>query len=661
MSRKMLIFLAVICLAGAQATLSNAAFRIQPGPAELSAGEKAIRADPEARVQHGVILLLEMEHDDPVSGFSKFSYHMRAKILSNAARSLGDVEVPMDSRRGYLRKFWARTIHPDGRVDELEKEDLQEQTVVRSQGAERRVLKGAMPGLEPGCVIDYGWVIQTPGGRFFRRIPLQRRWPIRELRYRWLPSGRFPSQYYLRRRPGLEIEVKRERQAILIEAAGLPPVIDEPWGPPEDLLRAGVILYYSFGASDSAEDQEKYWDDMAQDEERDLAEFLKRDRLLKETLASMNLAPQAPLHEKLAAVYDWIGKEIRNLALRSAEEREAEAEEEDEDRKDRASVVLETKEGWPYQMEYLFIGFARALGATAHVVRVPDRTEGYWDKGLLSRGQFSGRVVALWGPGQSVENAIFADLGSGLPYGMVPWWFAPARALMATEEGARDVILRTSDPRRNVLETRVSVDLGAPEGIPVARWTVKGSGHRGNRTRRGLIRRSSREREERLQELCGASGELEILSAESPGLEIPGGEYALECEGEMTGLDGEVGLPILSMGLEGPWIPDLPEFPSEEREHPVVFNYPWIDISVIDVKAPEGYAMEKLPEPVTVQGPFGSYAMGITRTPGGARIERAFAVVRLTVKPEDYGELRGFIQRAASADRARLAFKREGE
>ena len=54
--------------------------------------------------------------------------------------------------------------------------------------------------------------------------------------------------------------------------------------PPDDVVRAQAQLFYSALTEDA--DPNAFWDDLAGDEERAIQEFLKDDKLLKETLAA---------------------------------------------------------------------------------------------------------------------------------------------------------------------------------------------------------------------------------------------------------------------------------------------------------------------------------------------------------------------------------------
>src|SRR6185503_1915934 len=95
----------------------------------------------------------------------------------------------------------------------------------------------------------------------------------------------------------------------------------------------------------------------------------------------------ATVEDKLKAAYAWLDQNVENTLTKSAEEEEA-AGQNDDDAANSAKAVLKAKEGSPRQIDFLFAGMARALGAEANVAFADDRTDRFWNKSLKSIGQF---------------------------------------------------------------------------------------------------------------------------------------------------------------------------------------------------------------------------------------------------------------------------------
>jgi hypothetical protein len=132
---------------------------IAPGPTVMSPDEIALAADPSRGLEHAAILVEEVLRVDGSIG-TELTVHARAKILSNEGRELANVKIPFVKGSSHLRKWWGRVIFPDGRVLELPQSRLEEQAVLRSDERNVSAMAAALPGVEPGCVIDYGFVIR---------------------------------------------------------------------------------------------------------------------------------------------------------------------------------------------------------------------------------------------------------------------------------------------------------------------------------------------------------------------------------------------------------------------------------------------------------------------------------------------------------------------
>ena len=430
--------------------------------------------------------------------------------------------------------------------------------------------------------------------------------------------------------------------------------------PPTSVVRAEALLYYSgFFLSKTNTDPNAFWKDVVRDEEERLTTFIKENGPFDDSIAAMKLAGDAKLFDKLHVAYAWLGAHRRNAMLGTSEESEAEAEADDEHgrKKSHAPEPYEKRLLEPWKIAAEYVGIARALGAEAHMILAPDRRDRYWDPGLLSEGQLDERLVEVRSPGDPDDRAIVVAPGWGLPFGVLPYWMAPSKGLLVTKEGGRDDVLRGTDPRLNVLETRASIALDDAGGARAA-WTTTGAGQRGFREIRRLRVSSPENRKKALDDLCGASASLDVSKAEAPALDDVNAAYRLECEGHEAVPGAGEGREELAVRFDGAWIPDVPLFASPTRAFPIVFDYPWIDIASIEVVAPKGYAPSPSPTPVKIESAFGSYALSVTATDRGYEVHRAFAMVSATIKSEAYDALRKFLEQVRVTDRTAVVFRR---
>jgi len=657
-----------VVLAAALAVLFSASvavaargeFKVGPGATTMSDEEKAIVADPARGMEHGVILLEEVQRDERLGTATEVRYHLRAKIFSSEGPSLGDVEIPFNARTGELRDWWANVLLPDGTRAVLKKEELKVQDVTKTHTSGERVLKGTLPGVGPGCVIDYGYTYWASGFEGMTRIDLQRTWPLREFRYRWYPYPNLQSSLRLTRTDPFDVKAEQGASDYTIVGKDLPAVLDEPYMPASNAVRAQLILYY-LGAM-HVQTSKEFWDAQAKDLSRTLA-FFTSDRDVRDLITAMKMPADQDLGTRLRAAYDWLGVHLRRRDTLNAaeEERTAEADITARSRNRDTRIksgreLLAAQAGLDWQITYLFLNVAKALGAEAYEVLATDRTERFWDPHLLTTEQFDSSLAAVRAPGEPDERFVFLAPASGLSYGQVPWWLTGANGWMATPRGGREIKLRASPIRENSVDARAAIRFD-PDGAARSVWTESATGQEQYLEWRALRRMDPEERQKRLDLLCGSSARFEITKAAGPDPNETTAAFHLECEGELTGLaPGE--LSTYSLSPEGPWNEWMPDLTASSRTHPVVFEYPRMSHTVIDVAAPPGFTTGPAPPPVTIETDFAVFTATFVAAPSGFKVERDVQFAALLIMPDEYPKLRDFLLSVRAADRTPLPFTR---
>ncbi len=622
--------------------------------------EDAIVADPAAGAEHAVILAEEIGQDDAIGVLSRTTYHRRAKILSNEGRHLADIEIPLYSKEGSVKEWWGRTILPDGRTFETSEAELQEQSVLRKGWKEEiRLLKASLRGVEPGAVIDYGYVLRDVNARFLRRVPLQLSWPVRSFTYWWRPRL---TQWgfgtcHLNLPTRLHVKCSMVDATYIVRGQDLPPIVEEPWMPPDAEVRAAAIFYYTYFSQGVAH----FWKLAAIHLEEEVARFLKPETKIHQAITEMDLPADDGIEARLRAAFDWIGANVRNTGLLTAEEIEALSVKSDKkDGKADAEKILSVREASPWELDLLFLGIARSLGAEAHVVLTSERRKGGWEPNLLVLDQFSESLVTVREPGAPPGTAVLLDPGSGLPYGEIPWWTSGTKGFLVDPSEWREVKIPHSEADSNVSETRAEMTLAESGDLWEVRWSRTATGQHWLDERRTLRQLSLAERSERLAEHCGANGEFEIVSAVAPGLDDLGKPFQLRCEGELFLAEALGTSEELALHADGAWIEDLPEFTSQTRVHPLVFSFPRVDTTVLEVSAPRGFSAVDPPDPVSIDSLFGLFTRTVSRTDDGYRVERSLTLRLQDLPAHSYDGLRRFLDRVRLADRTPLRFSAKG-
>lgn len=609
--------------------------RIEPGPSFITGEEKAIGPDPGAGIEHGVILIDETQLNDAYGANVERRSHVRAKILSNEARDMADVEILLRPDEK-ITGWWGKTLLPDGTVLELPESELVEQPIARLGRWRVRAFKGALPGVVPGSVIDYGYTVK---GEYFyktREIVAQRRWPVRRFRYRWKPLNHLPAAYRIYGPEGLDVTASRNVSTVLVTARDLPPVPVEPYMPPAHEVRLSVMLYY-LAPGDNFKGFWKQISKRVEEESRG-----GYDDVVEDALSGIDVDPKAPLAGKLEAAYGWIAEHVRNPLIEAAgKPREASTE------------ALGSMES----IDRLFIHVARRLGAEAHVVLAPDRTRHYWDTGLKTGRQFDTTLVAVRAPGARDEEAILVDPSSGLAFGEIPWWVSGANGLLADVKNPRAIFLPPADPHSNRRSVTVDIHFTGDGSKLIADWTSTAKGQTGLAELQTLSGLPEDEYQRGLESLCGSGPDTEVTEVEHSVI-FPPLRSGLACTSQHD--SGAAGASIGRYHLRwiGPWIHPLPHLPSGPRTHPVVFDFSRIDVVELTVAPPPGFRPGGTAVVRDFSGPYGKYRLEISRDATGYTVKRALALLALAVPAAEYDALLTFLAKVRRADSTVLEFER---
>src|SRR5258708_21782341 len=124
-------------------------------PAELASKTPVVDKDADAEA-----IFWEVRVADEIEGGSArkvLSHYIRIKIFTDRGReSQSRIDIPFTSGAS-IKDVFARTVKPDGSTIEVKKEDVYERTIVKTGGLRVKVKSFALPGVEPGAIIEYRW------------------------------------------------------------------------------------------------------------------------------------------------------------------------------------------------------------------------------------------------------------------------------------------------------------------------------------------------------------------------------------------------------------------------------------------------------------------------------------------------------------------------
>src|SRR5215210_4809394 len=215
-------------------------------PTQLALKSSTVEKDADAEG-----LFWEVRIDDNPEGDLIFTHYLRVKVFTERGReSQSKIDLPFGKLFGSnikIKDIAARTIKPDGTIVELKKEDVFERDVIKASGVKMKAKSFAMPSVEPGSIIEYRWrEVRANQWANYVRLQFQRDIPVQTVKY-YLKPYPFPglSMRAQMFRGTLPPIVKEKNGFYSATMTNLPAYHQEPHMPPEDEVRAWMLIYYT--------------------------------------------------------------------------------------------------------------------------------------------------------------------------------------------------------------------------------------------------------------------------------------------------------------------------------------------------------------------------------------------------------------------------------
>jgi transglutaminase-like putative cysteine protease len=224
-------------------------------PAELLAAATAASATDDGRPV--AVLFLENRYSFDEAGrlshTSRMVYRIKSASADASWSEAGIGWLPWHQQRPRMR---ARVVTPDGQEHRLDPKVLEQSTVGGGDPemfSERQVLRGPLPAIGPGAVVEEEEIVEDSAPAFERgtleRQRLGMNVPVRHARVVLEAPAAMPLRYVVELPP---ITPRREtssgRQRLVFEVRDLPPLVPPPPGlPPEAPRQPGIA--FANGAS----------------------------------------------------------------------------------------------------------------------------------------------------------------------------------------------------------------------------------------------------------------------------------------------------------------------------------------------------------------------------------------------------------------------------
>jgi hypothetical protein len=575
--------------------------------AELELKTPMVEKDADAEA-----VFWEVKIDDNPEGDLIFSHYIRIKVFTERGReSQSKIDIPFGQIYGSnirIQNISARTIKPNGSIVELKKDDVFERTWVKTSGLKVKAKSFAIPGLEPGSVVEYRWQeIRLDQSANYITLDCQRDIPVRRVKYLIKPfpfEGMGMASITLH---GQHAPFVKEKDGFYSTTqTNLPAIHEEPRMPPEKQLKTWMLVYYT---KETKIDPEKYWFDLGKEIYDKTKSWLKVNDEVRQ-VAAATIADAKTDDEKIQRLFDFCRTKIKNVSDDAAGISPAERKKLKENK--APSDTLKRGMGTGGDIDLLFAALATAAGFDARIVMAPNRGEMFFNKAIANSYFVEPSNIAV----RIGDSWQFFNPGYNyVPFGMLRWQEEGEQALITDPKQPVWLDTPLSAPEKSLVKRRAVLKLaddGTLEGDVVLEYT----GHLAIERKEENDDDSASQREETLKEEVKALlstaelGDIKIENVTDPvkpfiytyHVRVPG--YA-----QRTGKRLFLQPAFFQHGVG-------PLFSASARQYPIYFHYPWQEDDEVMFTLPEGFALDNADAPAPFSGgAVGDYkaTVGVTK------------------------------------------------
>ncbi len=584
---------------------------------------------------------------------TEFYYH-RIKILNDKGNRHADVEVVVPPE-GSISGLKARTIHPDGKIIEFTGKPFQK-TVIKAKGYKVLAKTFTMPDVIPGSIIEYKYKVERPG-----IVVIDNYWTIQHDLYTVKESFRMkPYSGELESMGGdyqvaalyshmpNNIKPQLKSGGYELDVQDMPAFESEGYMPPENDFKPQVRFFYVNRNSTSAD---KFWQEKGR-RWNDLVDHFIGNRQEIRQAASEAIGSETDPEKKLRKLYAR-AQQIRNLTYereRSAEEQKKEHLKDNQN----AGDVLARGAGDRSDITRFFVAMARAAGFDAWVVRVSNRKEKFFDRGLLSDRQLDSEIAMVNAAGKD----IYLDPGTPYcPYGTLRWLRTSSTGLKLDKKGGAFVTAPPAPYDKAITRRAADATLDSSGNLK-GTLTVKFEGGEALEHRLDALDSDEAGRTKELEDEVngwlpnGASAKLTKVEGWQASEEPLVATFDVYVPSYASVAGSRMLIPAFLFQAK-----QLDAFKHSDRKFPVYFPYAFTESDKVNIKFPPGFTVENVPQGQAARIGYAGY-QNVSQFDGKQLItQRILQVNGIFFKLELYPEIKDFFSKVQAGDEQQAVLK----
>lgn len=557
------------------------------------------------------------------NGLQRVLYnYVRMKVFTSEGKEkAGTVDLPYnDSSR--ILDISGRTIKSDGTILELDKKSVYKRDLVRASGRKEKVVSFAMPGVEPGAILEYRWKQARDDNRFrYLRLEFARDLPIQKITYflkplsdEWVASDEMYILPFNCRPTPLESGRDGWTETTVTNVAAFR---DEPYAPTDPNVQPWALLYYR---SEGSKDPQKYWNDQAKKNYENFKRLLKPDTEQKAAVAQAIEGAKND-EEKIAALAKYVQQHLRSIF----DPEVAENERTDffkklpKDRDRNSAEIFKGKMALPTEMDCLLGALAVQAGLDVRPAMVANRNEITVNLMSFPERYFLDDTALAIKQGEKWK--IFSVGSRNLYPGMLAADNQGMPAVVSDAKSAAFVATVIAPPESSIESRTARLKLSAG-GSLTGKVEESYTGYGAERYRSLLEPKSAAQREEWFHDLTVKNfPDVEIKELKIENVDDPAKPLTISYQLDAPRFAQITGKRILfhpnAFRRSQPAL-----FKNSERHYAIQFPFAWKETDVINIELPEGYGLENAESPGNITfGEAGGYLISIATAKKGTATE----------------------------------------
>src|SRR5262249_7900838 len=388
----------------------------------------------------------------PEGGGMALSHYIRIKIFTERGRESQSKVEFLYPKSQKIADVAGRTIKADGTVIELRPDAIFENTVARARKLDLRSMSFAMPGVEPGAIIEYRW--RETRKSSFIALRFQRDIPIQSVKYflpSWIGAKRFNLQ---------NLYTKEEEKGFYSATlTNVQAFREEPNMPPENAVLPWMLIYQS--GVDGYLSPGAFWQVFGKQVYEEYKSRMKvNDDVRRAAVTAIGDA--STTEQKLERLFEFCRSKIKNT-----HDTDSGMTNDDPDRWKENKTPADTLKrgmGTGRDINLLFAALAIASGLDARYAILADRSKVFFnpnntDYYFMDSYNIAVRVGNGW--------RFFDPASPYVPYGMLRWQEEGQYALICDPTDSIFIQTPLSAPEKSLQKRNATLRLdedGAIEG-----------------------------------------------------------------------------------------------------------------------------------------------------------------------------------------------------